>query len=110
MRSLLNLPLSVLSAALPSVHPPRPTGRTTSCALIVPYTAGSMGDTVAVIDRESRSQLGQPFIVDNRPGAGGNVGTHAVEQDHPTATRFYSRLPITWSSINFSTKIWASIR
>lgn len=52
--------------------------------IIVPYTAGSMGDTVTrLLTGSLQSQLGQPFVVDNRPGAGGNIGTQAVEQSAP---------------------------
>jgi tripartite-type tricarboxylate transporter receptor subunit TctC len=44
--------------------------------LIVPQAAGGANDTVARAFAQKLSvQLGQPVIVENRPGAGGNVGT-----------------------------------
>ncbi|MBL8386540.1 MAG: tripartite tricarboxylate transporter substrate binding protein [Burkholderiales bacterium] len=49
--------------------------------IVVPYVAGAMGDVVTRRLAEGvRAELGQPVVVDNRPGAGGNIGTRAVEQ------------------------------
>jgi tripartite-type tricarboxylate transporter receptor subunit TctC len=44
--------------------------------VIVPFAGGSASDVVTriVVDRMSKL-LGQPMIIDNRPGAGGNSGT-----------------------------------
>lgn len=52
--------------------------------LVVPYVAGAMGDVVARLLTESlRAELGQAVLVDNRAGAGGNIGAKAVEQSAP---------------------------
>ncbi|MFO1364005.1 MAG: tripartite tricarboxylate transporter substrate-binding protein [Burkholderiales bacterium] len=49
--------------------------------LVVPYVPGAMGDTVSrLLADELRPRLGQPVIVENRPGAGGNIGAAAVAQ------------------------------
>ena len=49
--------------------------------VVVPYVAGAMGDVVARRLAEGlRSEWGQPVLVENRPGAGGNIGTQHVEQ------------------------------
>ena len=47
--------------------------------VIIPFAGGSASDVVTriLLDRVSKS-LGQPFVVDNRPGAGGNTGTLAA--------------------------------
>src|SRR5438105_6536631 len=43
---------------------------------IIPFAGGSASDVVSriVFDKMSKS-MGQPIIVENRPGAGGNIGT-----------------------------------
>ena len=47
--------------------------------LIVGFPAGGVGDIIArLIGQQLSQRLGQPFIVENRPGAGGNIGTEAV--------------------------------
>jgi len=52
--------------------------------VISPFTAGNANDTVArvVLDQVSR-QLGQAFIIENRPGAGGTVGAAYVAKADP---------------------------
>ncbi len=47
--------------------------------LIVGQAAGSGSDVLArLIAQWLSDRLGQPFVVDNRPGAGGNIGAEAV--------------------------------
>src|ERR687888_2803506 len=47
--------------------------------IIVGYPAGGSNDMVArLIGQWLSERLGQPFIVENRPGAGTNIGTEAV--------------------------------
>ncbi|MGY6272477.1 Bug family tripartite tricarboxylate transporter substrate binding protein [Achromobacter denitrificans] len=44
--------------------------------VIVPQAAGGTNDIVArIISEKLAQQLGQPFVVQNKPGAGGNIGT-----------------------------------
>jgi tripartite-type tricarboxylate transporter receptor subunit TctC len=52
--------------------------------IVIPYVGGAMGDVVARLLSEGlRQQLGQPVIVENKPGAGGNIGTRAVVDAAP---------------------------
>ena len=52
--------------------------------LVVPFPPGSSPDTLARAVAEPLSQaLGQVVIVENKPGAGGNIGTRAVAQAAP---------------------------
>jgi tripartite-type tricarboxylate transporter receptor subunit TctC len=53
--------------------------------VVVPFSGGSASDVVAriVLDKMGPS-LGQPFIIENQPGAGGNIGTASVARAEPT--------------------------
>lgn len=52
--------------------------------IIVPQAAGGANDAIArVIAQKLTEQTGQSFIVDNRPGAGGNLGTVAAAKARP---------------------------
>ena len=47
--------------------------------LIVPQAPGGANDTIArIVAQKLTEALGQQFIVDNKPGAGGNIGTAAA--------------------------------
>jgi len=47
--------------------------------VIIPYPPGSTPDIVGrTLSSKLQESLGQPFIVDNRTGAGGNIGAEAV--------------------------------
>ena len=52
--------------------------------VIIPFAGGSASDVVSRImfDKMSRS-MGQPIVVENRPGAGGNTGTGAAAKAAP---------------------------
>jgi tripartite-type tricarboxylate transporter receptor subunit TctC len=47
--------------------------------MIVGFSSGGAGDlTARLIGQALQERLGQPVIIENRPGAGGNIGTEAV--------------------------------
>jgi tripartite-type tricarboxylate transporter receptor subunit TctC len=65
-----------LLAGLPAWSQPYPNKPVT---IIVPYQAGQGTDVAARLFAEQLSKaMGQQFIVDNKPGAGGNIGTAAA--------------------------------
>ena len=48
-------------------------------SLVVAFTPGGASDVLArLLGRKLEQILGQPFVIDNRPGAGGNVAAEAV--------------------------------
>ncbi|ARN18570.1 Bug family tripartite tricarboxylate transporter substrate binding protein [Piscinibacter gummiphilus] len=52
--------------------------------IVVPFAPGGTTDILArAIAPELQHAFGQPFVVDNKPGAGGNVGTDAVAKSAP---------------------------
>jgi tripartite-type tricarboxylate transporter receptor subunit TctC len=55
-----------------------------STLLLVGYAAGGVNDIVARLTGQMVSErLGQPFIIENRPGAGSNLATEAVARASP---------------------------
>jgi tripartite-type tricarboxylate transporter receptor subunit TctC len=63
--------------------------------LILPYTAGSPNDVLArLIAPQLSARLGQPVIVDNRPGGGTTTGVSAVLTSEPDGhTLLFSNSP-----------------
>ena len=67
--------------------------------LIVGFPAGGAADIVArLIGQWLSERLGQPFVIENRPGAGSNIGTEAVVR--APAGRLYAALVASANAIN----------
>ena len=50
----------------------------------IPYAAGGTSDIIGrILVEPARRRLGQPFVLDNRPGAATQIGTTAVVQSKP---------------------------
>src|SRR5262245_26075178 len=80
------LQLAAGAAALPAVsriafaqaYPTRPV------RMVVPFAAGGPADILSrLIGQWLSERLGQPFVIDNRPGAAGNIGTEVVVKSPP---------------------------
>ncbi|MDQ8730440.1 tripartite tricarboxylate transporter substrate binding protein [Bradyrhizobium sp. LHD-71] len=74
--------LIVMTALMPSSHaqtwPDRPV------RIIVPWAAGGITDVLArLIAQKLANKFGQPFIVENKPGASGNIGAGYVAASAP---------------------------
>src|SRR5947207_14969604 len=55
-----------------------------SVTIVVPLGAGTASDVAArVVMEQVGKQLGQTFVIENRPGAGGTTGTNAVAKAAP---------------------------
>jgi tripartite-type tricarboxylate transporter receptor subunit TctC len=80
-RAILTLPLLAASATTAAQSPAYPSQ---PIRLTVPYPAGGTTDVVARIAAEAMAQrLGQPIVIDNRPGAGVTVGSSFVAKAPP---------------------------
>jgi tripartite-type tricarboxylate transporter receptor subunit TctC len=79
----LRLGAAALCAALPlfasaQAYPSQP------LTFIVPYTPGTGIDIIArTLSAKLKDRLGQPIVVDNKPGASGNIGADAVAKAKP---------------------------
>jgi len=78
--------------------------------VIVPITAGSATDIIArIVSERVASQLGQNFVVDNRPGASGTIGISAAAKAEPDGytalvqSSSFTVVPITYSKLDYDT-------
>jgi tripartite-type tricarboxylate transporter receptor subunit TctC len=74
-----------LCAALPAAHAAAQAAYPSqSIKLVVPYTPGTGMDIIArTVGPKLSERLGQPVIVENKPGASGNIGAEAVAKAVP---------------------------
>lgn len=81
MKRRLAMALLACATALPALAADWPAKPIT---LIVPFPAGGSTDALArLIGQRLSEKLGQPVVVDNRAGAGGNLGTDMVAKAAP---------------------------
>ena len=78
-----------LAAALPAAAQGQASWPTRPIKIIVGYAAGGSTDVTArIVGQAMPERLGQPVIIENRPGAAGNIGTDATAKPTRTATRW----------------------
>jgi tripartite-type tricarboxylate transporter receptor subunit TctC len=81
MLTSASIGLAVLAFAGPATadnYPSRP------IRLIMPFGPGSASDTIArIVGEKLSAQLGQRILVENKAGAGGNIGTDVVAKAEP---------------------------
>jgi tripartite-type tricarboxylate transporter receptor subunit TctC len=78
--------------------------------VVVPFTPGSATDIMArTVSEKLSAQLGQPVLVENRPGAGGTIGVGAVAKSEPDGytilvhSSSYTVTPSTYQNLPFDT-------
>ncbi len=83
-RNFLNLAAGAAAVLAVSSRTWAQTYPSHSVRLIVPFPPGGPNDVFArLIGQWLHERLGQPIIIDNRPGAGGNIGTEVVVKAAP---------------------------
>ena len=103
--ALLTVALAPFEGAAAQDFPSRPV------RFVVPYAAGGSGDLLArLLGNKLASIWGQQVVVDNRPGAGGLIGTESAARSEPDgytlylatdgpltiAATLYKRVPYDW--------------
>jgi tripartite-type tricarboxylate transporter receptor subunit TctC len=84
--AMLKTLLIAASCLLATVHPAQSQSAypSKSVRLVVPFSPGGSTDALArLLAEELRAELGQPVIVENRAGAGGNIGGDIVAKAAP---------------------------
>src|SRR3984957_14332662 len=98
--ALLSLLVAVAAASAQSGYPNRPV------QLIISYGAGSTGDvSMRILTEQLTTKLGQPFLVINKPGAG---GVAAAQSAATTAPDGYTLL-LTGNSSTISVALFKSL-
>ena len=76
--------LGILAVALAPMSRSLAQGQSQTIHLYVPFTAGTGPDLLArILGEELRQRWNQPVIVENKPGASGNIGTQAAARAAP---------------------------
>ena len=78
VRALAAVAGLVLAATLPQVQAQNSAWPTRPVRIVVTFPPGGAPDTLARLLAEKWAALGQPITVDNKPGAGGNIGADLV--------------------------------
>jgi tripartite-type tricarboxylate transporter receptor subunit TctC len=88
--------LAMAAAAHAQSWPQRP------IRIVVPFAAGSSPDILArIVNDKLAARIGQPLIVDNKPGAGGNTGTDQASKAQPDGYTFLLSVnaPLVYNTI-----------
>ena len=84
---IAGLALLALGAALSAVPAAAQSTASRPMKFIVPFGPGGSGDTIArLIGQHLSERTGQTVVVENRMGAGGNIGADAVAKSDPDGT------------------------
>ena len=93
--------LAVLAAAIPAAHAEYPKG---TIKAIVPFAPGGSSDALARLYANKLAiALDRTVVVDNRPGASGNIGIAALAKSKPDGlTIMFSSSAVTWNPALFT--------
>ena len=103
LRAVAGAAMALASLAAPTLAQTWPSK---PVKLIVPFPAGGSADTLSrIIGQELQEKTGQAFVLENRTGAGGNIGTDAVAKAAPDGTTIL----LTPSSIAIAPALYAKL-
>src|SRR3954470_3293933 len=86
-------PALAQQSASPATWPVR------SVTFVVPFPAGSATDLIArVVARDLSGRIGQPVIIENRPGADGTIGVRQVARSAPDGYTFSFGSPSAYAA------------
>jgi len=99
MKNLIAVLLLFCAAGAQAQYPNRPV------KLIVPFTPGTGIDILARVSAQKlQERLKAPFVVENRPGASGNIGTEAVAKSPADGyTLLFTATTLVQSAVLFKT-------
>ncbi len=106
--------IAILAAALaaPSASRAQENWPARPIRLVIPFAAGGPIDTVGrLIGERLRDRLGQPFVIENRTGAGGSIGLRSVVQSPADGYAFVltssslAILPAIYANLGFDPRI-----
>ena len=101
MKKFLCLLLVVAAPAIAQQYPSKPV------RFVVPYAAGGATDLIArVIGERLSAHLGQPFVIDNRPGAATLLGAQLVAKAEPDG---YTLLMATSTTLAINASLYKSL-
>ena len=96
-----SLAFAIATPAVAEDYPTRPV------AIVVPTGAGGSMDMVArLLARRLESRFGKPFVIENRPGAGTNIGAAAVARSAPDG---HTLLMATSSTMAINASIYKTL-
>lgn len=104
-RTLLGAALALPALANPALaQAPWPAR---SVRVIVPWPPGGSTDVLCrLLVEQMQQRLGQSFIIENRPGAGGNIGADALAKSTPDG---YTMAPLTLSAWHINQFLYARL-
>ena len=105
MLRLISPAIAVALALLPAVTQAETTWPTKPIKILVGFAAGGSTDVTArIIGQALSERLGQPVVIENRAGAGGNIAADAAAKADPDGYTLLMATSTTFATIPISIK------
>ncbi|TCZ53189.1 Bug family tripartite tricarboxylate transporter substrate binding protein [Roseicella aquatilis] len=104
---LLGAPLAAASLAAPALAQSAGDWPNRPVRVIVPWPPGGSTDVLArLLSEQLSAKLGQSFVLENRPGASGNIGMEAIAKAAPDG---YTQGPATIANLSVAQFLYAKL-